>query len=173
MPVAARRPRGLPVPAIPIDAHDAAAALALRRFRVVFNAVKSHFQRVEQRAGLGGAQVWALSLVQAQPGIGIGRLAQAMDIHQTTASNLARSLVAQDMLEVRKEGPDRRAVQLHLRPAGLRVLRRAPGPFAGVLPEALARLDARTLKRLNADLAALIAELHADERAAQVPLAQM
>lgn len=173
MPSASRRPRGLRPAPVVTEAHQADAALALRRFRVVFNAVKSHFQRVEHRAGLGGAQVWALSLVQVEPGIGIGRLAQAMDIHQTTASNLARSLVAQDMLEVRKEGPDRRAVQLHLRPAGARVLRRAPGPFAGVLPEALARLDARTLKRLNADLAALIAELHTDERAARTPLAHL
>jgi hypothetical protein len=45
------------------DAADAAraekAARVLRRFRMVFNAVKTHFQQVEKQAGIGGAQVWA------------------------------------------------------------------------------------------------------------------
>ena len=31
--------------------------LVLRRFRVVFNAVRTHFQQVESQAGLGGAQI--------------------------------------------------------------------------------------------------------------------
>ena len=42
---------------------------ALRRFRRVFNAVKTHFQQVEKRAGVGGAQLWALSVIGARPGI--------------------------------------------------------------------------------------------------------
>jgi hypothetical protein len=41
-----------------------------------------------------------------------------------------------------------------------------------VLPEALASLDDRTLKRLDADLAKLITALNADERAANIPLGQ-
>lgn len=145
----------------------------LRRFRLVFNAVKTHFQQVEKRAGIGGAQLWALSVVRAQPGIGVGDLARAMDIHQTTASNLVKSLAALEMLAVERRASDRRAVQLRLLPAGTRVLRKAPGPFAGVLPQALAALDAATLDRLDRDLGELIQALDADERAAGVPLAQM
>jgi hypothetical protein len=62
---------------------------------------------------------------------------------------------------------------LQVLPAGQAVLCLAPGPFAGVLPEALASLDAQTLERLDQDLAHLIAALHAGERAAGIPLAQM
>jgi len=149
------------------------AVRVLRRFRQVFNAVKKHFQQVEKKAGVGGAQIWALSVIQRQPGIGVNALAAAMDIHQTTASNLVKALVAADMVTAAREGPDRRAVQLKLLPAGARVLRRAPGPYAGVLPDALGQLDATTLKRLDSDLAALLAVLHADERAGGIPLAQM
>jgi len=145
----------------------------LRRFRLVFNAVKTHFQQVEKKAGVGGAQLWALSVVQAHPGIGVNSLAAFMDIHQTTASNLVKALVTADMLAAEKNAPDRRAVQLRVLPAGVGVLRKAPGPFAGVLPDALATLDAETLERLDHDLALLIAALHADERAAGIPLAQM
>ena len=145
----------------------------LRRFRVVFNAVKTHFQQVEKRAGVGGAQLWALSIVQANPGLGVGGLAVAMDVHQTTASNLVKALVTAGLLAAEKNGPDRRAVQLRVLPDGERVLRKAPGPFAGVLPVALAGLDAATLERLDHDLALLIAALQVDERAAGIPLAQM
>lgn len=145
----------------------------LRRFRLVFNAVKTHFQQVEKKAGVGGAQLWALSVIRAHPGIGVTQLASTMDVHQTTASNLVKALVSADMVVAEKNGPDRRAVQLRVLPAGSRVLRRAPGPFAGVLPEALATLDAATLERLDHDLALLIKALHADDRAAGIPLAQM
>ena len=53
------------------------AAQVLRRFRLVFNAVKSHFQQVEKRAGIGGAQLWALSVIGAAPDIGMGGLAMS------------------------------------------------------------------------------------------------
>jgi len=145
----------------------------LRRFRLVFNAVKTHFQQVEKKAGVGGAQLWALSVIRAHPGMGVNSLAAFMDVHQTTASNLVKALVTADMIAAEKNAPDRRAVQLRILPAGMRVLRKAPGPFAGVLPDALATLDAKTLERMDHDLALLIAALHADERAAGIPLAQM
>jgi len=149
------------------------AARVLRRFRLVFNAVKKHFQQVERKAGIGGAQLWALSVIRANSGIGVNDLAKAMDVHQTTASNLVKALVASGLVVTEKNGPDRRAVQLRVLLAGARVLRKAPGPFAGVLPEALSRLDVRTLARLDRDLATLLSELHADKRAAGIPLAQM
>lgn len=173
MPSKTRTSRA-PTP-VPPHAEDLGepAARVLRRFRVVFNAVKTHFQQVEKRAGVGGAQIWALSVIRANPGLGVNGLARAMDIHQTTASNLVKALVGADMLAAEKNGPDRRAVQLRVLPAGARVLRKAPGPFAGVLPEALARLDAGTLERLDEDLTALIETLKPDEKAAGIPLAQM
>jgi DNA-binding MarR family transcriptional regulator len=149
------------------------AAQVLRRFRIVFNAVRTHFQQVEKRAGIGGAQVWALSLIAAEPDIGVGRLARAMDIHQTTASNLVKALLQGGFVSAHRSGADRRAVQLRLLPEGRAVLDRVPGPYSGVLPAALDRLDAATLDRLDRDLGALIALLQADERGAAIPLAQM
>jgi DNA-binding MarR family transcriptional regulator len=146
------------------------AARVLRRFRLVFNAVKSHFRAVETKAGISGAQLWALSVVRAQPGIGVGDLARAMDVHQSTASNLLRGLLDAGMVVAAREETDRRAVRLHATPRGTRVLAKAPGPFTGVLPEALARLDKRTLGRLERDLDQLIEELGADERGANIPL---
>jgi DNA-binding MarR family transcriptional regulator len=157
----------------PASAESGPEVRVLRRFRLVFNAVKTHFQQVEKKAGVGGAQLWALSVIQGQPDLGVNALAAAMDIHQTTASNLAKALVGAGLISAEKSGRDRRGVHLRVTAAGARVLRRAPGPFTGVLPEALASLDAETLERLDHDLALLIVALGADERAAGIPLAQM
>jgi DNA-binding MarR family transcriptional regulator len=146
------------------------SARVLRRFRLVFNAVKTHFRQVEKKAGVGGAQLWALSVIRDTPGIGVGDLARAMDIHQSTASNLVRSLLEMALIATAKDVSDRRAVQLTLLPAGQRVLKRAPGPFTGVLPLALRELDPATLKRLDRDLGKLIEQLGADERGAGIPI---
>ncbi len=152
---------------------QASATQVLRRFRQVFNAVKTHFQQVEKQVGLGGAQVWALSLIHEQPDIGIGDLARAMDIHQSTASNLVKTLIERELVVAAKGEHDRRAVRLRVRPAGAKVLKLSPGPFTGVLPLALQSLDAVTLQRLNDDLGRLIEVLHADKRGAKKLLADM
>lgn len=151
------------------EAQDAPVRV-LRQLRVVFNAVKAHFQQVERRAGLGGAQVWALSVIRDRPGLGINDLAAAIDVKQPTASNLVKSLAHQDLVEARRQERDRRAVMLYLRPGGARLLRRVPAPFAGVLPQALASLDRTTLGRLEQDLDELIARLAADPRGATIPI---
>lgn len=149
------------------------AAQVLRHFRSVFNAVKTHFQQVEKRAGIGGAQVWALSILQAQPGIGMNDLAMALDIHQSTASNLVKGLLKLELIKVEKNGHDKRAVQLYILPGGQRLLKKAPGPFAGVLPKALSELDPKTLRRLEKDLSVLLKLLNADAKAAKTPLANL
>jgi MarR family transcriptional regulator, organic hydroperoxide resistance regulator len=162
---------GAALPAVPVHAD---AALVLRRFRQIFNAVKSHFQQLEKRSGLGGAKIWALSVIEQNPGIGTGALAQAMDIHQSTTSNLVKLLIEHGLVQARKSESDRRSVQLHVLPAGRKILKNVPGPFIGVLPDALERLDTATLKNLNRDLTRLTALLsEVDEDSALTPLAEI
>jgi len=145
----------------------------LRQFRVVFNAVKTHFRQVEREAGVGGAQLWALSVIERRPGIGVTELARELDIHQSTASNLIKSLCERGLAVAAREGMDRRSVSLRVQPAGHEVLQSAPMPFAGVLPDALSSLDPATLDRLETDLQKLIVLLEADEATGKLPLAQL
>jgi DNA-binding MarR family transcriptional regulator len=157
----------------PLDPGTDPAGRVLRQFRIVFNAVKVHFRQVETAAGVGGAQVWALSVIQARPGVGVSDLGRAMDVHQSTASNLVKALIERDMVRAVKDTEDRRALGLHLTAAGEAVLRAAPAPFAGVLPDALAGLDPATLSRLERDLDALITALAADRAGGAIPLAEL
>jgi DNA-binding MarR family transcriptional regulator len=139
--------------------HSARQQKVLRQFRRIFNSLKTHLQRAESTQGLGGAQIWALSVVAAQPGLGMNALAQAMDVRQPTASNLVRLLAKQGFVEVHKKGADRRSVQLHLLPRAKTLLQHASGPFEGALPMALHRLDNATLRRLDQDLTAVMQAL--------------
>ena len=155
------------------DYSNVPATRVLRQFRVVVNAVKVHFRQVEKETGIGGAQVWALSVIDAQPHIGMNDLAQAMDVHQSTASNLVKALIKQELIVAEKDLVDRRSVRLSILPKGKKILKTAPAPFTGVLPDALSSLDTRTLNRLEKDLGKLIEALHADEGAANTPLADL
>lgn len=161
----------LPSPAAPPS--PAEASQVLRQFRVVFGAVRRHFRRMEQQAGIGGASLWALSLIARQPGLGVGQLAALMDIHQSTMSNLLRNMVREGLVQMERASHDRRFVELYALPAGLKLLRRVHGPYAGVLPEALNRLDAETLVRLKQDLTRLIEAMDVDAAAAQTPLSML
>ena len=160
-------------PDSPLPTEIVTPAKVLRRFRVVFNSVRTHFRQVEKQVGLGGAQVWALSLVKDNPGIGTGGIASNMDIHQSTASNLIKALLRKELITMEKATDDRRNVRLELLPAGLELLTKVAGPFEGVLPVALGALSAETLTRMDQDLCKLIELLKADETAEEIPLAEI
>lgn len=152
---------------------DDHSAKVLRQFRLIFNTVRRHFQSMEKQSGIGGAQTWALSLVAQQPGLGVSQLAERMDVHQSTASNLIRSLIKSGHVHSEKAAHDRRVVELYVLPEGLKLLRKIPGPFTGVLPYALQHLDEVTLIQLEQNLSELINRLEVDENAAQTPIAMM
>lgn len=162
----------MPHPEIPTDT-PVSPQKVLRRFRVVFNAVRTHFRQMEKQVGLGGAQVWALSVIKSHPNLGIGEVALRMQIHQSTASNLVKALLNKELIQMEKSPEDRRNVRLKILPAGARILRKVSGPFEGVLPDALANLDTETLVRLDEDLGKLIEILRADESAEELPLANL
>jgi DNA-binding MarR family transcriptional regulator len=160
-----------PRPPVPSDVD--APARVLQRFRQVFTAARAHYQQVEKQVGIGGAQVWALGVIASQPGIGVGGLARAMHVHQSTASNLVRALTERGLVAAVREGADKRAVQLRLQPDGMALLAKVPGPFTGLLPQALGQLDTATLERLQADLTTLIHAMGIGDDAPGLPIAQL
>lgn len=159
------------------QSHDsrraATADTVLQQFRVVFTAIKTHFQQLERQAGIGGAQVWALATIRDNPRISIGDLALALSVRQPTASNLARSLAGHGYITHERRADDRRGVALRITRSGRALLGRVSPPYEGVLPAALGRLEPGTLDRLDTDLRTLIGHLNADDRARLRPLASL
>ncbi len=123
---------------------------ALQHFRLIFKSVKKHFHWVEQQTGVNGAQLWALAAVIENPGLTVNELAKTLAIHQSTASNLVDKLVRQKFLRRERSAEDQRVVHLIPESAGIRLVKGAPKPLQGVLPDALSRLSAAELTRLNA-----------------------
>ena len=163
-----------PALTLPPAVEDVASSQrVLQQFRIIFNAVKTHFQQLERKVGASGAEVWPLHAIRQQPGIGIGALAQALNIRQPTASILVKSLARQGLIVAERLESDRRAVALRVLPKGSALLRRVPGPYEGVLPNALKALDRETLVVLQGALDELIAQLGGDDRAGAIPLSQI
>ncbi|MDH4050247.1 MAG: MarR family winged helix-turn-helix transcriptional regulator [Rubrivivax sp.] len=159
-------------PKTPSSSSSDAAGRVLRRFRQVYTAARNHFNEVEKVVGIGGAHLWALGAIGANPGLGMNALAREMQVHQSTASNLVRALIERGLVRTERDETDRRAVRLSLLPAGTDLLARAPGPVSGLLTQALGTLDARTLSRLESDLERLSRQMGIAEDAPAPPITQ-
>jgi len=145
----------------------------LKQFRELFRVSQQHFQRIETDCGVSGAQVWALSELEARPGQRISELAQSLSVHLSTASNLLDKLEAKNLVRRERTSSDQRVVKVYLTPEGRRVVSRAPRPAEGVIPDALRKMPEEALRRLHRDLEQLL-ELTAirNPRAALKPLAE-
>lgn len=152
---------------------EAKSHVVLRQFRQVFASVRRHYQSIEKIADMGGAQIWALSVIAQYPGCGVSKVMQLMDIHQSTASNLVRSLVKQGLVVSEKSKDDKRVAELYPLPEGLKRLNRVPQPHAGILPHALGQLDDASLRQVELALALVLQQLHVDESTAQTPIAMI
>ena len=129
----------------------------LEQFRIIVKSIRRHYQDVERRAGLTGAQLWALAQVADNPGSKVGELARALAIHQSTASNLLRRLEALELVARERQSHDQRQVKLFATRKGLQCLKAAPRPLIGVLQQALSELPAARLHVLHAELGRVIA----------------
>lgn len=138
----------------------------LKLFRIIFKSVNRHFHDVEKAVGIGGASLWALAEVAESEHITVTKLAQNMSVHQSTASNLIDKLVLDGYLVRTKDTVDRRVVHLSLTPRGRDVLKNAPLPHRGILPDALMRLNPATLMQLNEHLNVLISTMDAKQSGA-------
>lgn len=147
----------------------------LEQFRVIVKSIRRHYQDVERRAGVSGAQLWALAQIAGQPGAEVGALARALAVHQSTASNLVRDLLKRRLVTRERRGRDLRHVQLYPSKKGLGLLRAAPRPLIGVLQQALSELSAARLVALHAELAHVIALMKGKQVAAAraLPLSEM
>jgi len=132
------------------------ALQVLGKFREVFRAAKLHFGSVQKSVGVSGAQLWALWELREQPGMRVSELAARLSLRQSTVSNLIEQLAKAKHLKRERSDSDLRAVRLYLTRSGERVVRTAPQPARGVLPDALESLKAGDLKELDERLAGLL-----------------
>jgi DNA-binding MarR family transcriptional regulator len=123
---------------------------------MIFGSARVHDAEVRRLSGISGSQLWALSEVAHAEGMSVNSLSERMALHQTTTSNLVNALVERKFLRRVRDGEDHRVVHLHITVEGKRMLVRAPGPYAGLLVDALRNLDVDELERLRGSLSVLV-----------------
>lgn len=133
----------------------------LLQFRVIANAVRSSARPIGATAPVAGRKLLALSAIAQSPGLGVNDLAIALGVRQPTASQVVKALAQLRLVEVKRDGRDRRAVMIHVCNDGLAILRCLPAhfDFGDRLPEALAQLDGALLLRLESGLTSLVQAL--------------
>lgn len=129
---------------------------------------------MEQTCGVTGSQLWILQEVANTSDIGVSELAERLSIHQSTCSQLIEKLVARGLINKERSKEDQRRVGLRLTEIASKVLRNAPGPAKGILPEALQALPESRLLALDNSLIEVIAQLRIrDDKFADRPLSDL
>ncbi len=131
----------------------------LKKFRVIYGPVRQHLRETEQTCGVTGSQLWILQEVAKSPNIGISELAEQLSIHQSTCSQLVEKLVVRGLLVKERSKEDQRRVGLCVTAEGTEILKLAPSPSEGVLPEALQALPESALLALEKSLMQVIGQL--------------
>ena len=129
---------------------------ALQSFRTIFGSSRTHDSGVRSVSGISGSQLWALAEIAGGDGMSVNGLAERMALHQTTASNLVNFLAESKLVRRARDATDRRVIHLHATAEGKKALLRVPGPHAGLLVDALRRLELDELGRLRQSLALLV-----------------
>ncbi|MDR3415245.1 MAG: MarR family transcriptional regulator [Nevskia sp.] len=150
------------------------ARQVLKKFRIVFSSIRTHYRDVESECGLSGSQLWALAEIERQPDVSVSALASSLLVHQSTASNLLDGLEAMELVTKHRTREDQRVVRLRVTKKGQELLSRAPAPTIGVLLDALQNLPEETLWGLSLNMDALTTIMNRkDESAAAKPLADL
>jgi DNA-binding MarR family transcriptional regulator len=146
----------------------------LKQFRLIYGSMRHHFRQIEVTCKISGSQLWMLHELKEAPGVGVSDLAHRLSIHQTTCSQLIEKLVARGYVLKTRSAADQRRVGLSITRSAAQVLKEAPGPAEGLIPEALGSLSEPTLRSLMANLGELIEGLHLqDHQAAERPLSDL
>jgi DNA-binding MarR family transcriptional regulator len=143
-------------------ARDREAAQVLDSLRRLVRELRVGSHSVERELGIGGAQLFVLREIAAEPRCSIGRLAERTLTDQSSVSVVAARLVERGFVARERDARDARRSALTLTPLGDRLLARAGVPFQVRLVRALRTLPHARLSRLGNDLSFVVEAVGAD-----------
>jgi DNA-binding MarR family transcriptional regulator len=137
------------------------AAEVVNDLRRLFKAIQEHSKAILRATGLSGPQVWALTILGAEPELSLGELAERLFAHPSTVSGIVDRLEKRGAVRRAVDPSDARGIQLSLTPLGRRLLKRSPPPFQVGLSKALEDLPAAQLGQLRRGLDRVVRETSA------------
>lgn len=142
-------------PAHPRRARQAAASDAaevVNNLRRLFKAIHEYSKAMLRSTGLSGPQLWALTVLDREPALSLGELAERLFAHPSTVSGIVDRLEERGAVSRERDPADGRGVLLRLTPRGRRLARTSPPPVQVGLRQALERLPALQLRQLRRTL---------------------
>lgn len=137
------------------------AADVVNHLRRLFKAIQEHSKAILRKTGLSGPQVWALTILRAEPELSLGDLAERLFAHPSTVSGIVDRLQKRGAVRRVTDPLDGRGIRLSLTPLGRRLLKRSPPPFQVGLRTALEVLPAAQLRQLRRGLEQVVKETSA------------
>jgi DNA-binding MarR family transcriptional regulator len=141
--------------------HERDSAEVVNDLRRLFKAIQEHSKAILRRTGLSGPQVWALTILAAEPRLSLGELAERLFAHPSTVSGIVDRLEKRGAIRRAIDPLDGRGIRLSLTPLGRRVLKRSPPPFQVGLRAALDNLPSAQLRHLRKGLERVVKETSA------------
>ncbi|MBL0311567.1 MAG: MarR family transcriptional regulator [Holophagaceae bacterium] len=99
--------------------------------------------------GLSAAQMFVLHVLQGEPGLSLGELADRTVTDQSSVSVVVRKLHEKRLVVKRTAKDDRRRIEVSLTPAGMRVAEGAPRPVQEALISRLSEMDPAERRHLR------------------------
>jgi DNA-binding MarR family transcriptional regulator len=134
----------------------------VQTLRTLFRAIHEYSKAIRKKSGLSGPQVWALTLLEADPGLSARGLAAKMFIHPSTVTGIVSRLERKGTITRTVDSRDRHSVRLTVTRSGRRLLKKTPPPVQVGLTRALATLAPRRLRALRSSLVRIARETEAD-----------
>lgn len=150
-----RTPRRNPQPAVSsLKSRDAGEVV--NSLRQLFRAIQEYSKAILRRTGLSGPQVWALTILNSEPGLSLGELSERLFAHPSTVSGIVDRLEERGAVRRAVDPQDRRGLKLALTPVGGRLLVRSPPPVQIGIREALEQMPALRLRQLRRALEQIV-----------------
>jgi DNA-binding MarR family transcriptional regulator len=118
-------------------------------------------RQIEQRVGIGGAQLFTLQQLNQAVALSVNELADLTHTHQSSVSVVVSRLVKRGLATRRQSAEDARRAELRITAAGQQLLRRSPITAQARLIAALERMSPAALARLTELLEHLVKEIGA------------
>jgi DNA-binding MarR family transcriptional regulator len=133
-------------------ARERDAAEVVKALRQLFKAIQEYSKAIFRKTGLSGPQLWALTVLAADPGLSLNELSERLFAHPSTVSGIVDRLAERGVLSRTPDPVDRRGIRLSLTSQGRALLRKSPPPVQIGLRRALEDMSAAQLRQLRRSL---------------------
>jgi MarR family transcriptional regulator, organic hydroperoxide resistance regulator len=130
--------------------------------RRVVRALELYSQEVRRDFGLTAPQLWALKTLHHRGAMTVNQLAEALHVHQSSASLLVNRLERRGLVRRSRSPEDRRFVRIEPTERAMALMAEAPEPAQGRLLHGLREMPSARIRSIRRALDDLVGAMEAE-----------